>query len=136
MSSYSNGHPAATILPPAIKVITGASLVHRRLDKRQRAIMAADILDGQVTFTPSMKQLAELFGVNVVYITIARGLSPGKRVAILRGWDSTSFADLVRPRQLKLPMCASITNQQLEHVIRAVGVERALAAAIAVEHCT
>jgi hypothetical protein len=96
---------------------------------------AADILDGQVTFAPSMKQLAELFGVNVVYIAIARGLSPGKRVAILRGWDPTSFTDLAQ-RPQRSPMCASITNQQLEHVIRIAGVERALAAAVQVENNT
>jgi hypothetical protein len=113
-------------------VITGASLAHRQLDKRQKAVLAAAMLDGMVTFAPSQKQLADLLNVSVTYIVAARKLSPGKRTAILKGWDSTSFADLVHSQQ-RVPNCASITNLQLEHVIRAVGVERALEAACAVD---
>ena len=65
----------------------------------------------------------------------ARKLSPGKRVAILKGRDSTSFEGLVHPqhRQLLVPNCASITNSYLETVIRAVGVDRTLEVAIGVE---
>ena len=135
MSSYSNGHGTAILPPTTQKVITGASIVHRQLDKRQRAILAADVLDGMVTFSPSQTQLANLLGVSAPYIIAARRLSAGKRAAILRGWDPTSFTDLVRPqqRQLLVSNCASITNLQLEHVIRAVGVDRALEAAVAVE---
>jgi hypothetical protein len=140
MHSYiSGGLQAATLLPPiTTRVITGRSLVHRQLDARQKACLAADVLDGMATFSPSQTQLADLLGVSTSYIVAARRLSPGKRVAILKGWDPTSFADLVRPQhqpRLKLlaPNCPSITNLQLEHVIRAVGVDRALEAAVAVE---
>jgi hypothetical protein len=126
----------ATLLPPIpTRTIVGAGLANCHLDKRQRACLAADVIDGLVTFIPSQKQLADLLGVSVPYINVARRLSAGKRTAILRGWDSTSFTDLVCPqqRQLLAPNCASITNLQLEHVIRAVGVDRALEAAVAVE---
>jgi hypothetical protein len=135
------GNGATTPIPPTTKVITGASLAHRQLDARQRAILVADVLDGLTVFTPSQKQFADIFGVSVPYIMAARKLSPGKRAAILRGWDSTSFAELVNPvRQLQLklpaPNCASITNLQLEHVIRAAGLDRTLEVAAEIEQRT
>jgi hypothetical protein len=126
-------------------VITGASLVHRQLDARQKACLVADVLDGMVTFTPSAKQLADIFDVSVPYINVARRLSAGKRTAILRGRDPVSFTGLMNPppRQLSLmgPVIpdmrmtdtTKITNSYLETVIRAVGVDRALEAAIAAE---
>ena len=138
MDTYTNGGPkAATLLPPIpTQTIVGAGLANRHLDKRQRAVLAADVLDGTVRLNPSQKQLADIFGVSVVYIAIAQKLSPGKRAAILRGWDPTSFAELMprRSAMLPAPNGASITNLQLEYVIRAVGVERVLEAAVAVEH--
>jgi hypothetical protein len=138
-TTYINGGPmAATPLPLPTRTIAGAGLANRYLDKRQRACLVADVIDGAVTFIPSQKQLADIFGVSVPYIELARKLPVGKRIAILRGLDPVSFAELLRPqRQLRLklpaPMCASVTNLQLEHVIRTVGIERALEAAVAVE---
>ena len=132
---YTNGS-GTTILPP-ITTIVGRGLAHRHLDARQRAVLVANVLDGLAVFTPSQKQLAAIFGVSVTYIMAAQRLSPGRRAAVLRGWDTTSFAELVNPpRQLTLPApnCASITNSYLETVIRAAGVERVLEAAVAVEH--
>jgi hypothetical protein len=143
MQKYSNGGAAATLLPPIpTRTIVGASLAHRQLDARQRAVLAADVLDGVVTFTPTQAQIALICGVSVPYIMVARKLSPGKRAAILRGWDPTSFAELMNPpRQLSLagpaiPDMRVITDIDLEHVARVVGVERMLAAAVAVEHTT
>jgi hypothetical protein len=137
MHSYSSdGRQAATLLLPIpTRTIVGAGLGNRRIDKRQRACLVADVLDGTMTFVPSVQQLADIFNVSIPYVNVARKLSPGKRAAILRDWDPTSFADLVhsQQRQLRVPNCASITNLQLEHVIRAVGVDRALEAAIAAE---
>ena len=137
MHSYISGGPqAATLLPPIpTRTIVGAGLANRRLDKCQRACLAADVLDGIVMFSPSQKQLADLLGVSVPYINAARRLLPGKRAAILKGWDPTSFTDLVHPqhRQLLVPNCASITNSYLETVIRAVGIDRTLEVAIGVE---
>jgi hypothetical protein len=139
MDQYSkNGNGGAvTILPPT-KTIIGRGLAHRHLDARQKACLVADVLGGLTQFVPSKQQLARIFGVSIPYIELARKLPVGKRIAILRGLDPVSFAELLRPqRQLRLklpaPMCASVTNLQLEHVIRTVGVERVLEAAVAVE---
>jgi hypothetical protein len=133
-----NGNGGAVLLPPTPRTIGGRGLARRKLDQRQKACMVADVLAGVTVLTPSQKQLADIFGVSVIYVMAARKLSPEKRAAILRGEDSTIFAALAHPaRQLQLalpaPMCASVTNLQLEHVIRTVGVERVLEAAVAVE---
>jgi hypothetical protein len=130
------GNGATTLIPPTTKVITGASLVHRQLSKTQRAVFAADVIDGLARYVPTNQQVATAFGVSQTYIDIARKLTPGKREAILRGWDTTSFAELMprRSAMLPAPNCASITNLQLEHVIRTVGIERVIDAACAVEH--
>jgi hypothetical protein len=134
-----NGNGGAEILPPTTKTIGGRGLARRKLDPRQKACLVADVLDGVTTFTPSQKQLADIFGVSVVYIETARRLAPGKREAILRGWDPTSFADLLRPsRQLSLvgpviPTVKVITDTDLENLVRCVGTERLINAAVAVE---
>jgi hypothetical protein len=41
------------------RVISGRSLVHRHLNARQRAAIAADILAGRAIFQPSNRQLAQ-----------------------------------------------------------------------------
>ena len=133
-----NGGNGATTLISPTKTFDGRGLAHRQLDPRQRAVLAADVLDGTVQLDLSQTQLATLLGVSVTYIQAARKLSPGKRTGILHGWDLASFSELVAPqRQLRLklpaPNCASVTNLQLEHVIRTVGVERVLECAVAVE---
>jgi hypothetical protein len=141
MHSYTNGGPlAATLLPPIpTRTIVGAGLANRHLDKRQRACLAADVIDGVVKLNPSMKQLADIFGVSTTYIELARKLPIGKRAAILRGWDQTSFAELMPRRSAMLPALitdvkAEIPDIVLENLARSVGVERMLAAAVAVEH--
>jgi hypothetical protein len=146
MHSYISGGPqAATLLPPIpTRTIVGAGLANRRLDKCQRACLAADVLDGIVMFSPSQKQLADLLGVSVPYINAARRLLPGKRAAILKGWDPTSFTDLMNPpKQMSLAMpkvpaitvidATEISDSYLATVIRAAGVDRVLEAAIAAE---
>jgi len=141
MDTYTNGGPvAATLLPPIpTQTIVGAGLANRHLDKRQRACLAADVIDGVTTLTPSQKQLADLFNVSVRYVQLARNLSPGKRAAILRGFDSLPFAELMNPpRQLSLagpviPDMKVIPDIVLENLARAVGPERMLAAACAAE---
>jgi hypothetical protein len=75
------------------------------LNKRQRAVLAADIADGIVTVQLSAKQVAQLLGVSVPYITLAQQFTPEKRAAILGGKDDTSFVGLLNPPtpQLALP---------------------------------
>jgi hypothetical protein len=140
---YINGsNGSATLLPPIpTRTIVGAGLANRHLDKRQRAVLVADVLDGVVTFTPTMAQLASIFGVSVTYVELARKLPIGRRSAILRGWDLVSFAQLMPRRSAMLPALitdekAEIPDCVLENLARAVGTERMLAAAVAVEHNT
>jgi hypothetical protein len=114
--------------------------VHRQLDKRQRAVLAAEVIDGMVMFIPSQRQISLLFNVSSTYVDLARKFSPGKRMEILRGWNAVSFAELLRPpRQLSLagpvlPVLKIFSDSDLEHVARVVGTDRMLAAACAVEH--
>jgi hypothetical protein len=139
VDKYTNGRGTAILPPPTTQTITGRSLVHRQLDARRRAVLAASVLVGEVVFTPSAKQLADLFGVSIPYIKIAQKLSSGKRAAILRGWDSTPFTGLVNPpKQLSLagpviPDLKVIPDIVLENLIRSAGIERVLEAAVQVE---
>jgi hypothetical protein len=91
-------------------VISGRSLVHRKLNARQRAAIAADILAGKVVIELSTCQLAQLIGVSVPYIRAAR--QPSQRQA------------LPKP----------ISDIQLTSIIRNAGLDRTLAAACAVEN--
>jgi hypothetical protein len=119
--SMKNGNGGAVIIPPTpIGTITGHSLVHRDLNKRQLAVLAANVVDGIVLFIPTQKQLADIFGVSVKYVEVARGLTPLRRAAILKGLDETSFAELSPPRQLALKMAIKpeITNTELENLVR------------------
>jgi hypothetical protein len=124
--------------------VTGAGLANRKLDKRQRAVLAAGVLDGSVRFEPSLTQLAALFGVSTTYIMLATKLAKHQRLAIMRGWDSRSFAELIerRPARLSTTITPVITNDtppesisdgELQHLIRSVGIERVLDAAVQVE---
>jgi hypothetical protein len=137
MHSYINGRSAA-ILP--LRTIRGHSLAHCQLTKQQRAVLAADVIDGLAAFVPSHKEVATIFGVSTPYINVARRLSAGKRTAILRGWDPVSFTELMNPpRQVSLvgpviPNMKVITDADLENLVRNAGIERVLEAACAVEH--
>jgi hypothetical protein len=130
------GNGVTTFIPPTTKVITGVSLVHRKLSKTQLAVLAADVEDGLAQYVPTHQQVARDFGVSQTYIDIARKLTPGKREAILRGWDSTPLTELMprRSAMLPAPNGASITNLQLEHVIRIAGIDRVIEAACAVDN--
>jgi hypothetical protein len=122
-------------------IITGASLVHRRLNKRQRAVIGANILDGSVWFQPSQKQLAALLDVSSTYLNIARSLTSEERTAILNGFDSASFsaAPVSKRQLLPLPGFKTINgngadaDHALIQLAREVGPERMLAAAVAAE---
>ena len=89
----------------ARRVLSGRGLAHRRLNARQRAALAADVVDGIVTIQLTLKQMAQIFGVSAPYIALAQQLTPEKRAAILSGKDDTSFAGLLNPHapQLALP---------------------------------
>jgi hypothetical protein len=141
MLTYTNGSGAAI---PAIpkQTITGRSLVHRRLSKVQRAVLAADVIDGLAQYVQTDQQVAAAFGVSGTYVLAARKLSPRERSAILQGYDVVRFAELLRPpRQLSLarptlPDLKVIPDSVLENLVRSVGTDRLLSIACAVESAT
>jgi hypothetical protein len=120
----------------ASRVVLGRGLRNRRLDARQRAAIAADILAGEIALRLSVRQLAALFGVSERYVHLARELSSGKRQAIANGLDQTSFAALLlKPpvEQPALPAPKLVSGEQLAAAIRSVGIDRTLEIAASVE---
>jgi hypothetical protein len=116
----------------ASRVVLGRGLRNRRLDARQGAAIAADILAGEIALRLSVRQMAALFGVS----DVARELSSGKRQAIANGLDQTSFAALLlKPpvEQPALPAPKLVSDEQLAAAIRSVGIDRTLEIAASVE---
>jgi hypothetical protein len=140
MDQYSkNGNGrAVTILPSTPRVLRGASLVHRELNKTQLAVLGANITDGLTRYVQTNQEVAASLGVSQTYINAARRLPPERREAILKGWDTATIAELMNPPHqvsLRGPVIPDmkVSDVDLEQMIRAVGLERALAAAVAVE---
>jgi hypothetical protein len=126
------------------RVLSGRGLVHRKLDKRQLACVAANAAEGQTRIDWSVAQLVAALKVSRVYIDLARSFSPEKRQAIIDGLDGTSFAALLKApelQQLAIPASKrrvvvngrSIDDATLLAVVRNAGIERTLQAAMAVE---
>jgi hypothetical protein len=60
------------------RTVSGRSLVHWRLTKRDRRRLALDILAGRITVNGfTLKQAAALVGIDVAYIAAARNGSNG-----------------------------------------------------------
>jgi len=78
------------------KVLSGRGLVHRHLDKRQLACLAANVLEGSTNIDWSVAQLMAALKVNRHYIDVACTLSPERRQAIIDGRDQTSFVTLLK----------------------------------------
>lgn len=127
---------------PPPRVISGRSLVHRKLSAPQKAAIAARLLAGEAIIQLSTTQLRQFLGVSVSYIRAASQLTPAKREAIANGTDKTSFTILMpsSKKQAALPRPITddtdITDVQLANIIRSVGVDRALAVACKVENTT
>ena len=130
LNIITNGYSAT-----AAPVIKGAGVNNRHASKRQRAALAAAILEGDVAYAPSMHQLASIFGVSAAYIKLARQFSPAQRKAIVSGEAFISFSALLNPPKapFALPAPKLVTDKALEDIIRSVGIDRALNAAAAVE---
>jgi hypothetical protein len=78
------------------KVLSGRGLVHRHLDKRQLACVAANVIEGSTDIDWSIAQLMAALKVNRQYIEVACTLSPEQRQAIIDGRDQTSFVTLLK----------------------------------------
>jgi hypothetical protein len=86
MKMYLNGNRAARPV-----VARGVSLAHQtKLSKSQRAVLAADILDGRRVYQPTRVELATLVGVSAPMIVKAQSLSPAARAMIAKGLATLS----------------------------------------------
>ncbi len=122
-----------TSAPP--RVISGRSLVHRKLGAPQKAAIAAGILNGDVAIKLSMRQLAQLVGVSVPYIRAASQLSSEVRRSIADDEGSLSFTCLLKSsfKPLALPKPVIVTDEKLSNIIKTAGIDRVLALACEVE---
>src|SRR3979409_79130 len=109
---------------PLPRVLSGCALAHRKLDARQRAAIAAQLYEGEITLDLSLRQLCALVGVSAPYVRVARQLSPEKRAAIASGSDPASFVPLLASSP-KLPaLQAPVSDAALAEVIRGAGLDR------------
>jgi hypothetical protein len=116
---YRNGIKRATSLD-------GRAL--RYLDARQKACLGANLL-GEPGQPFTLTLLANVLHVTPAYIIAARKLLPIKRDGILRGYDKTSFAPLLK----KANGNGVIDDVKLLALVRTVGVSRVIDAACTVE---
>src|SRR5262245_24269487 len=128
MLEYSNGRRGA---------ISGASLaqLRRNMSADERAILAADIIDGRVILQGlTAKSIGGLCGVNVGYVDQALRLTPEQREQVKRG-DRPLLRPRPRPSKRAAPIdWEAIGDDMLVDAIRQIGIDRALDAAIAAEH--
>jgi len=124
MLNYTNGRRHA---------ITGASLAQRRrrMCKAERAILAADIIDGRIVLQGlTVKTIAGLVGTNISYVYQALKLTPEQREAVRRG-----DRRLILPQPAPAPAFdwSAVSDDVLIEAIRQVGLDRALSAAVEAE---
>jgi len=131
------------------RVLSGRGLVHRKLDARQRACVAANGAQGETKIDWTVTQLVAALKVSRAYVDLARTLPVERRQAIIDGRDDTSFAAMLKApepqlEQLELAFPAPkhsgngngksiIDDATLIAVVRNCGIERTLQAAMAVE---
>jgi hypothetical protein len=118
--------------PP--KVERGASVVHRKDTKQQKAAKAADVYDGLAVFQPTQGELAYLYGVSVALINRARQLPPERRKLVAAG--RTRLSSPARVQTLPKPATSngkSIDDAAVFDLVRNIGIEKVLTIAAAVE---
>ena len=115
------------------RVISGHSLVHRRLNACRRAAIAAQVIEGEVTIELTARQAAQLLGASMPYVSVVRRLSPAMRQEIADGTDLTPFAVLLQAPSKPLALPKPVSDVQLADIIRHAGLERTLAVACEVE---
>jgi hypothetical protein len=97
--------------------------------KPQRAVIAADIFDGIAIYQPSQGELAWLFDVGAGLIKRARQLPPEQRQAVAEGRATLPRPAPSRPKGNG----TSADEQTLFNMIAAIGIEKVLTIAAAVE---
>lgn len=118
------------------RVLSGASLAQRvrRMTAPQKACLVADVLDGKIILTAlTAKSIATIVGANFSYVHHALRLSSEAREQVKRG-----LRPLAPVQRRPSPTPAAINwdvvdDATIEEWIRAVGVDRTLDVAAAVE---
>ena len=122
--------PDYTANPAAI---SGSFLARNRHDAVAHAFFACDLFTGAKRLTkPTMLQAAYLARVNVTYAWWAFKRQ-AERAAIEAGLVPLVPSQLVKANGSTLPTVTIIDNAEIVNFVRAVGVNRVLEAAVAVE---
>jgi hypothetical protein len=107
------------------KVVSGRSLRHRRIGKSRRAAVLAQVKLGEVTYEPTVRELARGHEVPESYVAEALSWSPEKRAAVADGKNPASIAKAISSRR-RLPAPApepvpETLGEQLSRALRVVG---------------
>src|SRR5262249_8795795 len=132
-SSIGNGASHRRRIPARI---TGASLAQllRNMGPAQRAVMAANIIDGDVVIAAlTRRMVAMLCGASASYVDAALHHSAEEREAIACG--ARPLVPRARPRaDARRINWANLDADVLVEAIRRIGIERTLNAAVAADH--
>jgi len=116
------------------RTISGAGLsqLRRRMTAVERAVLAAEIIDGRVILQGlTTRTVADLTGSNLAYVHAALSLSVNEREQVLNGTRSLIEPAEVRSRP---PMdWARFGQLELVEAVKQIGVDRVLDAAVAAE---
>ena len=119
--------------------VSARSLLHQDLNQSQLAAILATVLEREVDYHPTARELAQYHHVSEGYIRVARTWAPEKRQAVASGKDATSIATLLNPPSLPLALPKPTTNGTLLDdaalfaVVREAGVDKVLAVAAAID---
>lgn len=130
---------SATFSNTSPRALSGASLAQhlRRLSAPERAILAAEIIDGTVIIQGlTIKAIAAISGANISYVHAALRCTPEEREQVRRG-----ERPLVLPKDTARPSSAptvfdwhAVDDDALVEAVRMIGIDRTIDAAIAAEH--
>jgi hypothetical protein len=114
------------------RTITGRDLAHKKRTPTQRALLAADLASGRVIVTGlTLRQATMLTGASPSYASVAARLDGNERIAVARGWRRL-LPYSTKPA-MPTPKPALVNDAELIELVRSVGIDRTLAAAVAVE---
>jgi hypothetical protein len=116
------------------RTITGQNLARKKRTPTERGLLAADLAAGRVVVSDlTLRQAVMLTGASPSYASAAAALDDRERSAVARGWRR--LIPYIAKQALPVPApTIAITDRDLESVIRVVGIDRMLEAAVAVEH--
>jgi hypothetical protein len=125
---YPTNGAGGSEIPPTTKKLKGRSLALKlpHLSAAHRAVLLADIYDGTIPLEHlTVSQLALLMGVSRQYAHAALNLTAEQRLAVKRKQRS-----LIQPKPLN---GGDPVHDDIVNVVRLLGVERVLQAAVEVE---